>query len=820
MSVWTVVLSCLVTAGAAPDDSVVRVDAGKVLHRVSRYLYGACIEDVNHEIYGGLYSQMVFGESFQEPPPPVPIRDFTTYGGVWTPGDGGLAAEAGDGPKLIARGPVVSAGEASVDLFFPDDRGGNAGLIVKVDRAGKGADAFTGYEVSLESRGLAVLGRHRQNWELLRTVECPVPIGRWVTLTAVLGERTVEVRVDGKPVITYEDREHPLAPGRVGLRTWQRPAKFRSLRVTTAGETRALPFVAEREADPSHGVSGMWSPVVEGSARHEFALVADAPFVGRQSQRITFKEGEGAIGIVNFGLNRWGMNLVKDRPYEGRFWARATRPGAVSVRFQSRDGKSVRAATRVEVTKPEWSRYEFRLEPQSADGSAGLALVLTEPGSVDVGYVSVRPGEWGRYKRLPDRKDVGEAMVDQGLTVLRYGGSMVNHPEYRWKSMIGPRDRRPPHHGTWYPYSTNGWGIFDFLNFCEAAGFLAIPAVYMGESPQDMADFVEYVNGPADSPWGRRRVADGHPAPYRLKHVELGNEEAVNEAYWNKFRPMAEAMWAKDPGLILVVGDFAYGRVIDDPYHFQGGVAVNTLEAHRKILELARKHGREVWFDIHISTEQPPQPNGLRPERSYIEQLGKIAPGANYKVAIFEYNSNNHQMRRALSNALATHEVERVGDRLAVACSANALQPDGQNDNGWNQGLLFLNPSKVWLQPPGYVTKMASQAYQPLLVDCRVEGPADRLSVNAKRSDDGRTLVLTAVNWDDRPRPTRLRVDGFRASRPEAEVEVLAAPPDATNTAAQTDRVTPRVERWSHGLDRGEASYTFPPHSFTVIRLN
>ncbi|MBN2506600.1 MAG: hypothetical protein JXQ71_07890 [Verrucomicrobia bacterium] len=87
---------------------------------------------------------------------------------------------------------------------------------------------------------------------------------------------------------------------------------------------------------------------------------------------------------------------------------------------------------------------------------------------------------------------MAEALIDQGITVLRYGGSMINHPEYRWKPMIGPRDRRPPCRGTWYPHSSNGWGILDFMEFCEAAGFEYIPAFNMGECPQDMADFIDY----------------------------------------------------------------------------------------------------------------------------------------------------------------------------------------------------------------------------------------------------------------------------------------------------------------------------------------
>ena len=94
---------------------------------------------------------------------------------------------------------------------------------------------------------------------------------------------------------------------------------------------------------------------------------------------------------------------------------------------------------------------------------------------------------------------------------------MVNHDEYRWKNMIGPRDRRPPYHGTWYRYSTNGWGIPDFMAFCEAAGFEYIPDFNIDESPQDMADFVEYAKGPVESAWGqpprRRRPPATLPPP-------------------------------------------------------------------------------------------------------------------------------------------------------------------------------------------------------------------------------------------------------------------------------------------------------------------
>jgi hypothetical protein len=414
---------------------------------------------------------------------------------------------------------------------------------------------------------------------------------------------------------------------------------------------------------------------------------------------------------------------------------------------------------------------------------------------------------------------VAEGLINQGITVLRLGGCMANASEYRWKKMIGPREQRPPYTGWWYPHSSNGWGIFDFLNFCEAAAFLAIPNVNIGETPQDMADFIEYVNGPAGSEWGRRRAADGHPAPYSLKHLQLGNEERVNEDYWRKFKPLAEAIWAKDPEIILVVGDFAYGQKIEDPFNFRGAASgITSLAAQQKILQLARQHDREVWFDVHVGTDGPRPDSSLAGMFSFRDALAKIADGARHQVVVFEFNAGNHSQKRALANALAIHAIERDG-RIPVAASANCLQPDGQNDNDWDQGLLFLNPSQVWLQPPGYVTRMLSRSFEPLVVNSVVKGAAGDLDVSAKRDQRSSRLVIQIVNISDRPVPASLALYGFSPKKRVAEVEELAAPLQAANTTAVPDRVKPRRFDWRHALQAGSAAYTVPPHSVSVIRF-
>ncbi|MBS0261405.1 MAG: DUF1080 domain-containing protein [Planctomycetes bacterium] len=804
------------TGLAGADDALVRVDARSPGRPVSKYLTGACIEDVNHEIYGGIYSQMLFGEAFQEPAPTRPITGFVAVEGEWRAADGVVQGNAGPGPKLVSTLPAFAVGEVGVEVFLPGTAGGNAGLITKVDRPGPGADNFDGYEISFDvGKKTLVLGRHQHDWRLLKEVPCDIEADRWNTLAVKMTERTLEVTVNGKPVASYED-DRPLVRGTFGLRQWQRPAQYRNLWVKTGDRRVDVPLAAE-PGDPV-AVSGMWRAVQTGKARIAASLDTTRPFIGTHSQRLSFVGGTGTVGVENQGLNRWGLAFVAGRPYEGHLWVRADEAVEVTVGLESRDGTRRYAENRLAVKPGEWQKLTFQLTPSQADGHGRFVVSLAAPGTVVLGQAFLQPGSWGRYLGLPVRRDVVQGLIDQGVTVLRYGGSMVNAPEYRWKKMIGPRDRRVPYRGTWYPHSSNGWGIVDFLELCEACGFLSIPAFHMDETPQDLADFVEYVNGPADSPWGQRRVADGHPAPYHLRYLELGNEERVDAAYFEKFRAQAQAIWAKDPQITLVVGDFVYDHPIVDPYQFTGAASqITTLAAHEQILQLAKAHNREVWFDIHIDTNGPGVSGSTRALATYADALQKISHGARHHVVVFELNSGNPRQRRALANAHAIGLAVRDG-RYPVMVSANCLQPDGQNDNGWDQGLLFLNPSQVWLQPPGYVTQMISRNYQPRVLEAQVtDSPLD---VTVTRSADGQSLVLLVVNRDERPQTTRIEVAGFELAGKQATAEELAGPLEAQNTAAAPEQIKPRPLPLTYDKTQGLKSVTFSPYSFTVVRID
>lgn len=821
---WFVLLVSLCRSLLTAQEAEIVVYADQVSHRVSPYTIGACIEDVNHEIYGGIYSQMVFGESFEEPPWSPPPGDFQVYGGSWVVRDETLSVAPGPGPKLIAETPELSVGEVGVELFFEDDSPGNAGLIVKVREPGVGADTFIGYEIALSPRdSKLILGRHRHNWEPIESVSCEVPVNEWIPLAVKMDETLLEIFVSGKLVLRYKDETNPLRSGKIGLRPWQRKAVYRNLRIQREGQREALPFKPPGGKAFRGEVSGMWRPFAHGAARGEFALESQGAFNGLQSQRITFLSGEGEVGIENQSLNRWGMYFESGKPYEGYVWVKADKPTSFAVAVENADGSQLYAEKDMRAGAGGWTRVDFCLIPSHTETRGQFAIKLRNPGTIRIGHALLQPGPWGRFKGLPVRKDIAQGLIEQGLTVLRLGGSMINATEYRWKKMIGPRDRRPPYRGTWYPYSSNGWGIIDFLDFCEAAGFLGIPAFNIEETPEDMADFVEYVNGAPDTEWGKKRAEDGHPQPYNLKHIEIGNEEAVNEYYFQRFQLLAQAIWNKDPGVILAVGDFLYNAPIRNPFDFDGAPRIRSLAAHKRILELAAAREKTVWFDLHVGNHDPRQPDelggGIIGLRDFIVALQSFDTGADFKVCVFEENAHNHAVRRALGHAHAINELQRLKHVMPVVCAANCLQPYKQNDNGWDQGMLFFTPCQVWGQPPYYVTQMISRNALPLCVHADFKSPNNDLDVTARMSRDATTLTLQVVNLDARHIETRIRLVSFTPENPVAWVTQIAGAIDDVNTPEDPEKVVPWERRWRHAIENGQITYTFPPHSFSLLRF-
>jgi alpha-L-arabinofuranosidase len=378
---------------------------------------------------------------------------------------------------------------------------------------------------------------------------------------------------------------------------------------------------------------------------------------------------------------------------------------------------------------------------------------------------------------------------------------------YNWKNMIGPREKRPPYKGIWYPFSSNGWGIIDFMDLCEAMHITGIPDFRSGETPQDMADFVEYTNGAANTVWGQKRAAAGHPQPYHLKYLELGNEQFNNAALTAKFKQLADAIWSKDPSIQIIF------CLSDDTREDVSG----DIENLKQTINHCRETGHQAWFDVHIWNDTEKQPDLI--DFNYAEtKLDSVAPDHDFRLCIFEENANNARMQRALGHANAINRVQRSNYDIPILCAANCLQVDHQNDNGWDQGLLFMNPFTVWGQASYYVSQMVADNYLPLAIKSAFSSKSDTLDVTSLKSSDGKTISIQVVNSEAIAISTRIVIKGYKSRASSITVTTLKGKSlDDLNTADEPNSIVPIKS--SIVITNNSCNYTFAPYSFTVLKF-
>jgi hypothetical protein len=610
--------------------------------------------------------------------------------------------------------------------------------------------------------------------------------------------------------------EHNSAREVLGL-----PTKTESLPVALAELPPDLRQKLLDEAAGNRQVSRHWRAFHTGGARATYRFEREAPFIGKQSQRITFIDGAGEAGIDNAGLNRLGINLVQGRSYEGMLRIRADRDTDVTVSLLDGAGMPVAGKSiRVPAGK-EYRKIDFTLTAVRGDPAGRFSITIKKPGSVVIGYAFLQPGDWGRFEGLPVRKDLVNAMLDLGVRVVRYNGSMVNRcPDgqiYKWKEMIGPRDLRKPYRGLFNPYASHGFGIFDFLNLAEKAEFLGIPGVRIDETPEDTADFVEYVNGSAESAWGRKRALDGHRSPYHLTHLEIGNEERLDEHYCERFELLARAVWAKDPAMVLLVSHNLAG-----PAEFtigSDGKVSERLRLALRLVNFAREHKGTIWWDSHYNVQSAPNPAKGMPERmatmaALQESVRSMIPGYELPFSPLEENGPTHDLQRALIHARNQNAFARLGDSIIALGVANTLQAYDQ-ELTWSQGRIHFTPSSVFLQPPAYIDKLVTDTWAPQMVETSVS-QASGLDIVSRTSEDGRRLVMYAVNDGGAAVEAAISIAGFSAQTGKVEVSELAGDPSAVNSPSEPLRITPRRTTWQYSPN---SAYRFPAHSYTVLQF-
>jgi alpha-L-arabinofuranosidase len=551
-------------------------------------------------------------------------------------------------------------------------------------------------------------------------------------------------------------------------------------------------------------VSGAWDPI-NTTADGYFLLDSVDAYNGKQAQIIVHNGGQGVIGVANSGLNRWGIAVRKGNTYTGTVYLKGDNiADGVTVSLQGSNAQITYAHQTIKNITPTWQQYSFALTPDQNDNNARFTISIKSKGKLYIDQVTLKCKQ-EEFKGLPLRADIATAMQREGLNFVRYGGTMVNAEDYRWKHMIGPRDKRPPYKGHWYPYSTNGFGIEDFVQFCEAAGFEAAFAVNIEETPQDMADMVEYLKGDVSTQWGAQRSANGHPAPYKVKYIEIGNEEVIfhgdvaseYQHYIERFNLLQGAMHAKDTSMKFICS--AWWRP----------------ESPNMQKVFAGVNGKAAYWDLHVDDDDPHAGRKVDSTLTQMEALFKSwDPQTRLRITIFEENGGHHDLARALGHASTLNAVRRHGDFVLTSCAANALQPLKQNDNDWDQGQVFFTPSQVWGMPPYYAQQMTVANYLPLHIATTTTGNID---VTAATSEDGKTVALYIVNPNNEPCTTRISLRNVNVSNGQAAVTQLAGPFAAENTPAEPTAIIPKMKKID--VKGGELNYTLPPASYTIIRF-
>ncbi len=773
--------------------ATITVDAAKVKGRVNPLQFGACFEDLNHEIYGGLYAQMIYGESFEEGPEtalPAGWRtnagwlDRPTWQGMWWHENDAVGMVGFRRYKLLYKEVPFGDGAVSCELMQPTfDPGKPIGLVF---RAG-GIEFRDAYVLALDAaRKRLVL---RKGDKVLATAEVSAGFDQWLAVRVEVAGGEIRAFAGGaeKPVIRTTDPE-PLMAGLVGFDASELRGWFRKLKID-AGGAAVTPGLAPVHPRTYRGpVSQWWDPIVTGDAEVEFAWDADRPFNTLRSQKITLKAGTGTAGVANRGLHRYGLSVVKGRAYEGRLYLRGG--GDVTVALQSGDGLRTHASQRLTGVGAERRKFSFALTSADTDPTAQFAFWIDKPGAVWVDQVVLMPTGDALFKGLPVRADIAKAVIDSGITCIRLGGDYSGVPGFKWKTMLGDPDQRSQYNSCWYPFESRGWGIGEFIEFCRAAGIEPIPCLNHDETPADVAELV------------RRQ---------KLNYVQLGNGCALLE----RNAAVADAIHAVHPGCKLLTGSI--------------GHQTSVLPNDTKLNELKKRLGGKT----HALAVFPYNSEVYGPA-GFQAMLERLAPLRDtMKVYVQEVNGGNHNLLRGLTDAAFANVCEQNADVVDLVTYCNMLAADGTTaDNGWDQGRIFFDNRRVWLQPHGWTLKMARDNSQPVAVETRTTSPtmtfrvpppngvtaADVLVASASKSEKGDVLAIKVVNLAPFAITSKVRVEGMAKLAPTAATVVLTGSDlKRDNTAEEPTRVVPNAGR-RDGIGP-EFNHVFPAYSYTILTV-
>ena len=737
-----------------------KIDAGQEVARVSPLIYGAGAEDVNHEIYGGLYDQRIFGESFEEDAVSQ-MEGWRQFDNDWTLSGDILQLITNGHGKIIYEDQLQSKGFCEVEVRLDGQRP-IAGFILYVTDPGNGADRFNGYEIALDCDDRTfVFGKHQQNWQPIANFSVSFDPKAWNHLRVDYDAAHFVVTLNDKKIYEYTDKTNPLLRGQLGLRSFDGSASFRNLKVND------IPVIFHAAVS---GVSSMWDPVGEGTFSHDRSTA----YTGLYSQKFT---GTSGTGVSNMGLNHWGIGLSQGEQMQGCIYLKGAVDKAIAV-LQSNDGQHEYARQELTGITSSWQRFALSLTPDTNDPNARFAILLADDGSLWADQAMLYT------QHFPYRKDITDAFQQQGLTFLRYGGCMVNASGFRVKDQMGPIEQRPPYEGWWYKNSSNGFGIKEFVHFARMIGTEPCFGVNIEDSPSDVLDLLRELE------------------PYNIHYLQIGNEENINtdalsayQHYIDRFLLFYDAIHPSYPDIQFISA--AWWRSDNTP----------LMEHTFKALD-----GKCALWDYHPWTETFDQARSAAQEVKKMQQFFlQWNPQTTMRCAILEENGNIHNLQRGLTHAMMLNAVRRTNGFVPLDSPANALQPYLQNDNGWDQGQIFFDTRESWGQPPYYVQQMAARHHQPIVVQSSVTNSA--LDVTVTRNEEGDTLVAHIVNTGTTRRMLTLNLLQPATIR-SIHATSISGSADDRNLPDNPEKIVPVEEE----LD-ANARVSIKGYSYTILRI-
>ena len=463
-------------------------------------------------------------------------------------------------------------------------------------------------------------------------------------------------------------------------------------------------------------------------------------------------DGWTGVGLENGGFD--GISVKAGASYDFSAFLRNVEGDAKEVRFalvqRGRNPKLLADAT-MSVGSAEWNQYKITLTPTEDAASAVLRILVLQTGSLDVDMVSLMPQD--TYKGHGLRKDLTQALADLQPKFMRFPGGCVVHGggdgfwnTYRWKTTIGPKEQRRPLKNTWGYHQSMGLGYFEYFQLCEDLNMQPLPILPCGVScqganggwgmknqaqdvvpmsemdewVQDALDLIEWANGdPATSKWAKLRAEAGHPKPFNLKYLGIGNEERISPEFAERFKYMYERVTKAHPE-IIIVGTAGPGSHKGNP-DFDNG------------WKLAEEIGLPI-IDEHYY-----EPN------SYFlksRQYDSYPRDRKTKVYLGEYAAKDKKLIDALAEGLYLLHVERNGDVVVMTSYAPLFARKGATN--WNPDLIYFDNERSYLTCSYYVQQLFGQsAGQYYYGDCvRFAGDAAGVSQPVEDSRYGQSVVL------------------------------------------------------------------------------